>query len=323
MCSSSQVACLAGALACAAQGCGRLGFDATLERVHTFDAGVQAADGGVALDAGETLDASAPDGFDAAVHEAGQPQPEEAAVARGDAGQARDAGGGERDAQVPPVDAGVERDAGLPPEGFDCSAFAAALACADFSELPPEFTRNEHYGNLTVSNGTLKVSTTRPGGEASLITTFAPVYSGNLYARFLLRVPEGAPIQAINLLALSESATPDAPTVDEIDMNLLGEDGIDLFVLGTNARFISDSHAFPRGRFACIELTLQVGDANGRMSVRVDGRSLLTAGPTDTALDRGIARVALGIDFSGDTQEDTVLELDEFVLSRERVAACP
>ena len=329
MCSSSQLACLAGALACAAQGCGRLGFEFTPRGVATFDAGIHAGDGGTGLDASVGLDGSTQGPADAQVGPASDASlPLDAGLSardasvRGDGGQvAGDGGMSPIDGGASALDAGHEADAALPAQ-FDCAELGPTLACADFSELPEGFTVNEHDGHLTVSGGTLKVSTTRPGGEASLITTFAPVRSGTLYARFLLRVPEGVPVESINLLALTESATA-APPVDEIDMNLLGGDGFDLFVLGTSARFISDSSAFARGRFACVELTLQVSNANGRLSLRVDGDTVLSGGPTDTALDRGIARAALGIDFTGATQAGTQFELDEFVLSRERVAACP
>jgi hypothetical protein len=322
MCSWSRLACFACALACAEVGCGRVGFDDLERSVGSFDAGIAASDASVDMDASPP-DARPP-GNDATVSMEAGTLPFDAATAR-DAAQlsdgaleARDADTGLPDAEIPELfDGGRESDAG--PAGF-CGAFASALACADFSAFPPGFERHQQNGDLTVSHGTLKARTTRAGGIAAIRAAFEPVFSGTLYARFLVRVPRNAQVTAINLLALAEPA---GTGTEEIDANLLTGDGVDLFVLSTNARYIGPARAFERNTFQCWEVMVHVDDTAGRMRVDVDGKNVLTSGQTDTAFTHGIGRVALGIDYTSAQQVPVLLELDDFVLARERLSPCP
>jgi hypothetical protein len=250
--------------------------------------------------------------------------PSDAATPR-DGGELLDGAQVASDAEMPRADAGmpevpdggIEQDGGL---ARFCDAFGSALACADFTAFPAGFERHQQNGDLTVSNGTLKARTTRAGGIASVRANFEPVFSGTLYARFLLRVPQNAQVTAINLLALAE---PTGLGTEEIDTNLLTGDGVDLFVLSSNARYIGPGNAFKRGVFQCWEVTVHVDDTAGRMRIDVDGKNVLTSGQTDTAFAHGVGRVALGIDYTSAQQAPVQLELDDFVLARERLAPCP
>ena len=320
MCTSSRLARIACAFVCATLGCGRVGFESTQDDVTGLDGSVATNDAGA-------MDASATDAqvdADPTVSREGGTPPGDGPD-RGDAGPAdaalptRDAMIDAPDAGEAPSDAAVAADASQP-DVFDCARFGTTLACADFSTTPADFELREVDGDLTVSQGTLKASTTRAGGIASIRRSFEPVFSGTLYARFLLRVPSDASIVAINLLALAE---PTGGAVDEIDTNLLAGDSFDLFVLGSSARYTSGARAFARDRFQCVEVTLDLANTGGRMRIDVNGERVLTSGLTDTSLARGIARVALGIDFTGAQQGPTKLEIDEFVLARAKVADCP
>jgi hypothetical protein len=345
--SSVSAACIASALLCAAQGCGRLGYGLSHDSsgVGVLDSGVTASDAASqpsdsSVDSdGHVKDPKAPEDAgmadrDGAVlpfdggshgHDAGKDAgselgdgsvaPSDAALPHGDAQVIL------LDATTPLVDAG--HDAGTPGDsgtsGFDCKSFPLALVCTDFSALPASFTINERDGHVTVS-GSLSVRTTGDDGEAAIATTFAPVKSGMLFARFKLRVPHTSRITALNLLALTESLDQLPP--DELNVNLIDSNRFDFFVLATNGRVTSDSNVFKRDVFQCVDLSLRVDQTHGSVRILVDGQPVINSSSIDTQLDRGIARVTLGIDYMGTGQAATALEIDDFVLSQTALPPC-
>jgi hypothetical protein len=322
---------LVSALVCAAHGCGRVGFD----RFGQDESNVGTRDGG-ALDAGSADGAS---GFDddSGARDAAMPG-QDGSIGDID-GSLPDGGGmvvpddaglpdaAANDASTPGPDGSIGEDAGEPdasipdPDGF-CAPFqATALACSDFSSLPENFSIKERNGRVTLANGVLNVRTTSAGGAASVVADIIPVFTGPLYARFLLRVPQSAPIVALNMFALGEPA--DLTPSDEFDVNLLDTSHIELFSLSTQSRFTSSPGAFQRGTFQCVEVWLDVGASNGSIRVRVGDRTVINASPLDTRLDFGVVRANLGIDYASPGQPATTLEFDDFLLATERLAPCP
>jgi hypothetical protein len=228
------------------------------------------------------------------------------------------------DAAVSRPDSSVEDDAGepdasLPDPGF-CAPFPTALACSDFSRLPENFTIKERNGRVDLDDGVLRVRTTAAGGSASVVADVVPLFDGPLYARFLLRVPQGAPIVALNLFAVGEP--PELMPSDEFNLNLLDTSHIEFFSIPTQSRFTSGPSAFRRGVLQCVELWLDIGATNGSVRVLVDDRTVINAAPLDTRLDFGVVRANLGIDYSSPGQPATTLEIDDFLLATERLAPC-
>jgi hypothetical protein len=327
--SSLHAASLVGALVCATSGCGRLGFDFTADpaEISAFEAGVAGRDGAVSRsdaavarsdaavaprDAGVVHDDASGAALDASVAN-------DASIVMRDGAVPMDAASDANDARTAPLDAGREVDARVAPDTF-CTPLDDALFCADFSALPSPVDVKERGGRISLARGTLSVTTTEAGGSAAISGSFAPVHEGTLYARFLLRVPRTARVTAINVFAFTE---PLDDAIDEITVNMLDADKLDLFVLGTSARFFSAASAFARDDFQCVEVLLQVDDTAGRARIEVDNVAVLTAEGFDTALPAGIGRFALGIDYTGLDQPGTTVEIDDFVLAREELAGCP
>jgi hypothetical protein len=329
--SSLPAACLVSSLVCATQGCGRLGFasrgDAPSE-FGVFEAGVATGDASTWPYDASVLGPDAGFELDAAPRDAAAPS--DAAEAAADAAVATDAAALPMDAaSADPIDGRVglrdggssTPDARVPVDaGFSyCSEFGAALFCSDFSEGLSRVSVKERGGSVSVVEGAVRLSTRQPDSTASIAVSFAPVFSGILYARFMLRVPAIAPVTAINLFAFTES--PDNG-LDELTVNLLESNRFDFFVLGTNARFFSQPGALQRNDFQCVEIVLRVG-AQGSVRIEVDNEPVIPTRTVDTRLDNGIARVALGIDYAGPLQAATAFEIDDFVVSRAELPGCP
>jgi hypothetical protein len=318
--------CFATALSCAASGCGRVGYEFTHDfgPVERFDASIVARDAASdARDASDTRDGASP-GVDGAVGESDAASPmNDGGVTPVDAGVPGDASAHDSSIALPDAgaeDAGGERDAGV--RDRFCEEFDEALACAGFSSLPEGFTPKERSGRVEVEGGVLRVRTSERGGAASVVTTFPPVTSGSLYARFLLRVPDGARIVALNLLALGEPLSEAEPS--ELHVNLLDTSYLEYFSLeGGQQRITSAPGVLQRGEFQCVEMAVEIGASNGRVRISIDGRSVISASGLDTRLSAGIARANLGIDYSSGDQLATSLELDDFLVARQRLAPCP
>jgi hypothetical protein len=83
--------------------------------------------------------------------------------------------------------------------------------------------------------------------------------------------------------------------------------------------------AFPRDRWVCVQLDLDVSDTNGSFTLSIDGQSVLAQGPPlDTLPGAVFVYLTAGIDFSGFEQNGPArVYIDDVVVDIPPIACWP
>ncbi|MCB9597879.1 MAG: hypothetical protein H6719_34495 [Sandaracinaceae bacterium] len=279
--------------------------------------GTARADGGATdggADAGAPVDASVP--VDAAVGM-------DAAVGS-DAGL--DAGGADAGGTDAGSDAGTP-DSGAGETGCD-GPLAGAILCDGFESSPGPWTlRAERTGSATRTTTRAQVGaysfdsvTTAINGQASLgARGLGPYTDADLWMRVSLYVPSAAAVDDFTFLYVGEDVSP----FHGVSLGM-GSDGRAGAYSTISANYVSsfDALLVPRDRWVCFEVHVAVASSGGAIEVFMDGT--LRAGMTglDTLPGAGFTIAYSGIDYTGPAQGPLEVFLDEYALSRTRLA-CP
>jgi hypothetical protein len=313
-------------------GCVRLGYDA--RRVPTEekpaphdDAGVDRVFDAAIADAGSRSDASVVDASvpDASAKDAAVP----AEAGALDATVPEDTGVPNDGAMPEPMDAEMDsgsNDADVVDSGSSelCTERSDALFCDGFED--PDYTR---WSYTVIKNGAADRTTTRAhSGVASLKATtgaaapdnaarrgakaFAHQKSGDIWLRYYYYVPTSTVVNR----AFSTCV------VEEIEPPFFG---FALLILpsrvdiGAFDQMYQGTMAFPRDRWTCVELHVQIDAVAGFFEAYLDGALAVRSPATDTLPDMGYTSVDVGIHYTDSTQGPVEAYVDDVVAGNTRV----
>jgi hypothetical protein len=204
-----------------------------------------------------------------------------------------------------------------------CAAHRDAILCSGFEQPDlSDWTRVEVVNLAHVEQtqtrahagkGSLFAGSTGQKSAAVVAHEFPPVLNGELYLRVFLYIPEGLPIETMNILFLGDYATPDP--FKGVDFNLEGG-ALSTYVPGDRPdRFTSTTLVVPRDRWFCLQIQMTVSANAGALTMRVDGEIGLEQTNMNTRPAGGVHLLRAGIDWSSEQTDPFDLYLDDLVLA--------
>lgn len=199
------------------------------------------------------------------------------------------------------VDAGATGTCADRPGAIFCSTFDSAVGLTAFSNL----------GQAQLVNGVLDAVTLAPGGNAYYSADIGPITSGTLHLRMRMRIVGDFAITNVNPVMIGVRTSSDFG----IDFNLVNGGRFEVNA-GNGVGGGVSAAALPRDTWLCITGTMVVADGtNGSVDLALDGAPLVSAPGTDTLPPPpGIVHVSMGIDWTGDTQVNARIQLDDLIL---------
>jgi hypothetical protein len=153
---------------------------------------------------------------------------------------------------------------------------------------------------------------------AGLRRAFGPVTDGSLYVRTHVRVGPGAPPDNWLVLLELQAGSGDR----KISADATAGDRLSISANVGDSFPRGPPRSLPRTRWICLELLVNVADADGGGSVELflDGASFLkTATGIRTLPSGGWARAVLGVNHISGISEPLEVVFDDFVLARTRL----
>ena len=328
-------------------GCLRFGYDrqetpdALAMDAGTDAAAQDAAAPGAAGAPAEMMDASA---RDAAQPDAARPAPDAATISQ-DSGMDAAVSGGPPDASDPDAGAGdaSAADSGTPDAGtIDAAMSDAAMEagttdpCIGRTDLLfcGGFDDSAAWGPSVASNGTvttttqrarwgstsLRAATAAASSSTSMIarreaTVFNAQKSGDVWARAFFYLPSSVvidPASKIAIMRITESQSPyDGCSV------VIRPDYVELGGVTTRYRALSP---FPRDRWTCVELHIQIDDdSDGACNAYVDEMQSAQALDADTLPASGYTLLWVGLEYANAAQGPVELYIDDVAADDTRV----
>lgn len=213
-------------------------------------------------------------------------------------------------------DAG-EADAGRPDSECD-GTLSDAIFCDGFDDASG-FTAwsggtSETDGNVSRvtdpvyrGSGALRAETTATAGDAFLRSgSLTTVGSGPYWLRFYAYFPASSPLSHADVAAIySSTSSTDSAVFVYTDTARLW--------IGETETTVTSTDTLPRDTWTCFQVRLAVSDTDGEAELFMDGTSLGSVA-TDTRPGSGYDGLAAGITYSADSQEPTVVYLDEIAV---------
>ena len=292
-----------------AVGCARWGYHA-LPSPDGRDAGKDAA----VQDAASPMDASKPDATDPAgsdqdssTRDAGSSDSGSAPL---DSGPMDDDAGS--DAGAMPIDAGANDL---------CPKRADALFCDGYDDpmlknWPLKLQMNGSGMHITKDpkpysgEGALRATTGAPG-PTNYVRYGANVFdhqkSGDIWLRYFQYIPSSTMITAsFSSAAIGELESPNFSVY-----LLIRPDGVDV---STGSAFYRSAIVFPRDKWVCVELHVEIDDTAGAYEAYLDGTRIVRTGmPTDTLPTNGYSTFDVGIHATASNQGPVEVFVDDVV----------
>lgn len=316
-------------------GCTRFGYDARpLPRdpkldASQLDAGVMPPIDSAISDAGHQMDATAMDASkpsDASAIDTGIITPLDAKMPD-DAHVATDSSIGAMDSGA--MDSGDMLDSSLEDSAVDsgtkelCPENSNLLFCDGFED-----TNLNRWSYTVLENGSVDRSTARyRSGAASLRATtgaagstnearkgvevFGHQKSGDIWARYYYYLPSTVTI----------SSYFSSGVVEEIEPPYFG---FSLLILPNHVAIEADglryegTMAFPRNKWTCVELHVQIDPAAGFFEAYIDGALAARSTATDTLPDMGYTSVDVGVHYTEPSQGSVTAYVDDVVAAHTR-----
>jgi len=221
-------------------------------------------------------------------------------------------------------------DAGAPdsaPKTGCQGTLASALLCEGFEE--PELARWQRLvsnGNVVrvtqpvlVGVGALEARSVANGGNGFMITGgLGGKTSGTLHLRAQVRVPAGAALNGVTVLALGENRAPrGGVSVVLADSGLLvvlkprGAQAPEVIVAGSGPA----PFRIARDRWQCVQLQTVIGRGSGSVRLSVDGQVAVQSAGVDTLPAGGFEDVSVGMVYSTPDQTPIRIGVDELAVS--------
>lgn len=177
--------------------------------------------------------------------------------------------------------------------------------------LGGEVTRDKE--KVRVGDYSMRFTQDKPGSKAELSELIDVVASGSIYLRTWVFIPEGAVTDWIRLLAFNGAGD------SGIDIDVREGQFITSYVRPSRYGESSEPKAYPVSSWFCLQVGIDVNDADGTVKVEVDGETVLSHDEVDTMPGRGIDRVVYGLGASGVRQTGATVYFDDIVVSTQPV----
>jgi hypothetical protein len=204
-----------------------------------------------------------------------------------------------------------------------CLEQQGAIFCSGF-ELPDlsEWDESVVVNSAQVSQtealrrsgrGALYASSAAAESSGVVSVEFPRVDAGELFLRVYMYVPSGLDTMTPNVLFIGDVPAPDP--FQGVDFNF--EAGApEIFVPENDPnRFTSTALVIPRDAWFCYQVRLAIAEAEGAVSIRVDGELALDESGLDTLPDGGVHLLRAGVDWSSKQETPFAIYMDDLVLS--------
>ena len=203
------------------------------------------------------------------------------------------------------------------------AALAGAAWCAPFEAIAIERTATfgrdyvvESGGATAIGSpyrgaGSLRVTAGPAGGAQALVGRGAltPVHSGPVYLRAWVRVPSSVAATGLTFLSVGEADPPYAG----VSVGMSG--GKFQLSLTTAGSFPISGVTVPRDSWQCIQLDVQVGDANGAVTLRAGGSVVQSLTNIDTRPVGGVSNGNAGVLYLAPAGATGEVWVDEIALA--------
>lgn len=234
-----------------------------------------------------------------------------------------------------PMDSGIDSgstdpgdDAGAEPAdggAIDpCPDRSDALFCDGFED--PAFSR---WSYAVVTNGTVTRSTTRVHSGAGSLRATTSLSEEHSFARYGVRVfdhQKSGEVWLRYYYYLPSSSDVDATfssgLIAEIEPPYFGisllirPDGLDL---STGSTFIRSTNVFPRDRWVCVELHVQIDAVAGIAEAYLDGSRLVRSSAMKTLPSNGYTNIDVGVHYTNPGQGPVEVFVDDVAAGDQRV----
>lgn len=199
-----------------------------------------------------------------------------------------------------------------------------ALLCENFDDLLPESHSTWGDGETTAGlvecqaeagTGSLRIRAIDSGYTQTRMRLQTPASSGELHARFYLRVESGGALPS-QLIVFELWDQEEGDVSDRTTVYLNESEALEVYIGASNQTIQAEPMTpLPRDQWLCVELNLQLEDAAGSASLSVDGTSILQQTGIDTLPSDpvGVA-VVEGVPSAGSQDTEATLFIDELIV---------
>lgn len=209
----------------------------------------------------------------------------------------------------------VEKDPDAP---MSCVGIPGVLACNNFEEEDPAWTKLEVNGSALLSATTaytgeqaLSATVAATGGKA--VRTRGIAAADRYYAKLYAKVPADSDTTGIALLHIGETTGDYLGTNIEISTGSLGTAIQSAGIYDYPATFVRD-------KWMCLELDLTISDTAGRVQVKMDGVVVVDKNAVDTKPENAVGDLEVGVSYAG--AANTKVLIDDVVVAREPLPPC-
>jgi hypothetical protein len=218
----------------------------------------------------------------------------------------------------------IPRDASLGAAvPVSCGA-AGALLCESFDDLLPESHSTWGDGETTAGlgecqsqagTGSLRIRAIDGGYTQTRMRLQTPASSGELHARFYLRLESGGTLPS-QLIVFELWDQEEGDVSDRTTVYLNDSEALEVYIGASNQTLQAAAMApVQRDQWLCLELSLSLDDAAGSASLSVDGTSILQQTGIDTLPSDPISVVvAEGVPTTGSQDTEATLFIDELIV---------
>lgn len=218
----------------------------------------------------------------------------------------------------------IPRDASLGAAvPVSCGA-TGALLCETFDDLLPESHSTWGDGETTAGlveceaaagEGSLRIRAIDSGYTQTRMRLQTPAGSGELHARFFLRVESGGALPS-QLIVLELWDQEEGDVTDRTTVYLNESEVLEVYIGASNLTLQAEAMApVLRDQWLCVELSLTLDDAAGSASLSVDGASILEQTQIDTLPSDPIGvAVVEGVPAGGSQDTEATLFIDELIV---------
>lgn len=196
------------------------------------------------------------------------------------------------------------------PDALVCSGFEGDFDTYWSSETEGDAWFEDPCPGAHAGQGCLVARMAEGGAAARAHRSFEPQSDGWIYLRLFAYAESGAVVDGVNLAALDAYDS----GVYGPDINLVDGDRLELYLDELGA-FVVSTGPVPRDRWFCIELGVDIDDAQGAVTFGVDGDPPAQIIGIDTFPNAGYDYVAVGIDWSTDSQPPIGVRIDDVVVA--------
>jgi hypothetical protein len=221
-------------------------------------------------------------------------------------------------------DAGALDGSGADAAGALCTRFPAALWCNDFEDGDLGSASEPASGRLVAGVGwqgsTGYAMVAEPGDSEYLqISLPAPITDGTLHIAGRLHLASGA--STLSFVVIAQAL---GPTFDKVSFDLNSSDRVQIVNTVAGGGIQGNPDSFPRGRFTCHELEIQVSaGANGAVFLSIDDVRTLTGWQGEATLPAGgFTKIEIGLMSAGANPETISAVFDNLIVDVSPIG-CP